>query len=311
MSAMRRIVVHLLVFSVASQAAEETPWLPRPGRTSLERKDILPREESSPQDLWGPVKDSADKSLAAGRTSWDLQGAIINGETAARGQFPWQAYIVPGSSSFCGGSLVSGSWVLTAANCVARSASYTVTLGSTSLLETQEGSVSLLSRYWIMHSGYSGVFIQNDVGLIRLPSPVVFSEYISPVRLPKHSQASETFAGRDAVVTGFGRLSSYNYTYSSTLQFARATILANDECSRYFPLDLLDSNICSVGEDSGPCDGDFGGPLVVSEDDGLFTLVGLMSFNWINCPVGAPTAYARTTSYLRWIETYSDVVVRE
>jgi secreted trypsin-like serine protease len=43
---------------------------------------------------------------------------IINGEIATRGQFPWQVAITTDNHLFCGGSLISWEWVLTAAQCV-------------------------------------------------------------------------------------------------------------------------------------------------------------------------------------------------
>jgi secreted trypsin-like serine protease len=43
---------------------------------------------------------------------------IIGGSAAERGQFPWQVGLIIESSAFCGGSLISERWVLTAAHCV-------------------------------------------------------------------------------------------------------------------------------------------------------------------------------------------------
>jgi secreted trypsin-like serine protease len=42
---------------------------------------------------------------------------ITGGYTAARGQFPWQVAIITDNWYFCGGSLISSQWVLTAARC--------------------------------------------------------------------------------------------------------------------------------------------------------------------------------------------------
>jgi len=42
---------------------------------------------------------------------------ITGGYTASRGQFPWQVAIIIDNSNFCGGSLISSLWVLTAAHC--------------------------------------------------------------------------------------------------------------------------------------------------------------------------------------------------
>nr|CAD7407042.1 unnamed protein product [Timema cristinae] len=42
---------------------------------------------------------------------------IVNGNQASRGQFPHQAALYLDGRSFCGGSLISTTWVLTAAHC--------------------------------------------------------------------------------------------------------------------------------------------------------------------------------------------------
>jgi len=42
---------------------------------------------------------------------------ITNGSTATRAQFPWQVALIIDDTSFCGGSLISSLWVLTAAHC--------------------------------------------------------------------------------------------------------------------------------------------------------------------------------------------------
>ena len=42
---------------------------------------------------------------------------ITGGSTASRGQFPWQVALTIDAAYFCGGSLISNRWVLTAAHC--------------------------------------------------------------------------------------------------------------------------------------------------------------------------------------------------
>ena len=43
---------------------------------------------------------------------------IVGGRAAVKHQFPWQVAIIPDEIWFCGGSLISDSYVLTAAHCV-------------------------------------------------------------------------------------------------------------------------------------------------------------------------------------------------
>jgi secreted trypsin-like serine protease len=42
---------------------------------------------------------------------------ITGGFPAARGQVPWQGALIINGAWFCGGSLISALWVLTAAHC--------------------------------------------------------------------------------------------------------------------------------------------------------------------------------------------------
>src|SRR5262245_41064052 len=66
---------------------------------------------------------------------------VIGGVASAPGARPWQAQLrVPGYSHYCGGSLVSPRWVLTAGHCVdGRSpGDFTVTLGEHTL-STSDG----------------------------------------------------------------------------------------------------------------------------------------------------------------------------
>ena len=43
---------------------------------------------------------------------------IYGGVPAVPGQFPWQVALIIDNMYFCGGSLISKKWVLTAAQCV-------------------------------------------------------------------------------------------------------------------------------------------------------------------------------------------------
>lgn len=51
--------------------------------------------------------------------------------------------------------------------------------------------------------------------------------------------------------------------------------------------------------------------MIVTEDDGQITLIGITSFGSGRvCENGDPTGYSRITSFFDWIETNTGVVIR-
>nr|CAD7415666.1 unnamed protein product [Timema cristinae] len=280
-------------------------------RPPQEWEEIYARQELrplTPIEVVGAVPQPAE----AGKTSvtHTPDPRIIGGASAARGQFPWQAYLILGGSGLCGGSIISSTWILTAAHCLQGFDTFSVTLGATSRAVPQIGSHTQVSRLAIIHAQYSGIFIRNDIGLIRLDSAVAFSDVITPVRLPSWSQSTNTFVNLPATVSGFGLTVGGGSTASATLNYADVTIIANSVCSRSFPLNLRDSNICTSDARSGPCNGDSGGPLVIQEADGFFTEVGIVSFGTRDCPAGSPAAFVRVTSFLDWISINTGLSIR-
>jgi Trypsin len=87
----------------------------------------------------------------------------------------------------------------------------------------EPGRVVVSTSDFVLHEEYSGVIIDNDIGLLKLseslsgPSMIIFVDFrcafnvfiadIGSVRLPSRSQATESFAGQMARVSGWGKSS--------------------------------------------------------------------------------------------------------
>ena len=73
-----------------------------------------------------------------------------------------------------------------------------------------EKTVKLKSTDFYIHPDYSAEKIMNDVGLVKLPENVPYSENIRPICLPLKRSQNEDIDGRFMVAAGWGKTSDGN-----------------------------------------------------------------------------------------------------
>jgi len=219
-------------------------------------------------------------------------------------ELPWQAGLVSDGGYFvwCGGTLISDQWVLTAAHCtISKNAEdIEVLLGEHDYYDDYEteslrAGVAEIINHW----NYDDPTTDNDYALLKLSSPVDFSAYphIRPACLPK--LASVDYAGFTGTISGWGTTESGGDT-SNVLLAANVTIISNEECRSSMGYSITDQMMCAAAPDTDTCQGDSGGPLVVPNPE-LYEVVGVTSWGY-GCAGSTPGVYARVTSALGWIE---------
>lgn len=148
------------------------------------------------------------------RKSLPQQERITNGTKAEPKQFPYQAGLLihlDQGRAWCGGTLISNRWVLTAAHCAVDINGLDIYLGATNRTDSSERWQEIIyvsKRDVYVHEGYDAASITNDIALLKLPVKLNFNDYIQPAKLPRITDdPALTYVGERAIASGWGRIS--------------------------------------------------------------------------------------------------------
>ncbi|NXL83661.1 OVCH2 protein, partial [Alectura lathami] len=246
---------------------------------------------------------------------------IVGGNPVKQGSHPWQVSLKRGQKHFCGGTIVSAQWVVTAAHCILdrNLLKYlNVTAGEHDLRIREKGEQTLPVKYVIKHPNFDPRRPMNyDIALLKLDGAFKFSSSVLPACLPHPGEKFE--AGYICTACGWGRLRE-NGVLPQVLYEVNLPILNSKECSR--ALSTLkkpiqgDTIMCAGFPDGGrdACQGDSGGPLLCRRKHGAWILAGVVSWGmgcargWIGNEKkkyyerGSPGIFTDLSIVLSWIQ---------
>ncbi|NWU70492.1 CTRL protease, partial [Pterocles burchelli] len=252
-------------------------------------------------ELWVPRCPSAGCGVPAITPQLHSSERIVNGQNAVPGSWPWQVSLQTRSGShFCGGSLISENWVVTAAHCEFNPYAHVVVLGEYDLGSSAESvQVKTVDRV-VTNPSWDPVKLNNDITLLRLSSPAQLGPRVSPVCLAPASLALPN--GLQCVTTGWGRTNPDSPDLAVKLQQATLPLVSSTQCKQYWGNQITSSMLCAGGIGASSCQGDSGGPLVYQSGN-VWTLIGIVSWGNTNCNIRIPAMYARVSQFRNWIDS--------
>lgn len=245
-------------------------------------------------------------SVECGRKA--VGSRIVGGTNARPGAWPWQVtmdYKGHPGPHWCGGSIVTPHWIVTAAHCFGNDddpKKYSIVAGEHDLNAVDGFEQNTTIEEIITHPKYNRIANHDyDVALVKLKNPIKYNNHVRPVCLAK----SDFDAGTNCYVTGWG-YTSEDGNIAQILQQAKVPLVSRETCQEGYD-DLgykISTRMRCAGYSEGKidaCQGDSGGPLVCVRNDKWY-LMGVISWGQGCARKGRYGVYADMMDLKFWVQ---------
>jgi secreted trypsin-like serine protease len=234
-------------------------------------------------------------------------GAVIGGQPAPAGAWPFAAALIDASASdtlageICGAVVVGPRTALTAAHCIAPDGSarprrrpLDVVAGRLRLKSASAARVHVVSVR--IHPGFNPDTLANDLALLELSHPVAGGARLD--------DGTVGVVGSAAMALGWGSTTAADAgDFPDALRQTTLGVEPDSACAQvygagYDPASMLCAGVPQGGRDT--CQGDSGGALVAGTQ-GAGVVIGFTSFGGVCGQAGSPGAYVRASVAASWL----------
>ncbi|XP_076033757.1 enteropeptidase-like [Oratosquilla oratoria] len=244
---------------------------------------------------------------------------IVGGSNSSPGAWPWHAALYKEGEYQCGATLINERWLVSAGHCFysATCEYWVARLGALrrgNKFPSPFEQLRHISHIFI-HPEYMDTGFLNDISMLRMEKPVIFTDFVRPVCLPPPESPIRDH--RMCTLVGWGQLFEVGRIFPDTLQEVQIPLISTVECRKrtvFIPLYRITDAMFCAGYDRGgrdACLGDSGGPLMCQEPDGRWQLVGVTSNGYGCARPHRPGVYTKVVKYLSWIDQVMELTQSE
>ncbi|XP_040192177.1 coagulation factor X [Rana temporaria] len=286
--------------------------MPRSKRSVTEEveKDASHKANNSmsPADSITPNSSNQKEVVSTAFPDYDLDfdksGRIVGGRDCKLGECPWQALLISEENEpFCGGTILSRQFILTAAHCMNQTKYFKVVVGEVNTLKNDGTESTHKVEKIIVHPKFVRATYDFDIAVVKLKEAINYTDNIIPACLPDPDFADEVLmTERQAMVSGFGRLFERG-VQATKLQMLNVPYVDRQTCKESSKFKITDNMFCAGydKEVKDACQGDSGGPHVTPYKDTYF-VTGIVSWGEGCAQQGKYGVYTKVSKLNKWLK---------
>lgn len=298
---------------------ERNTFINDPKNSTVQANAGLANYSVLPRRLEDIVQQIADRRLD------DVMPNVVGGRDTDINNYPFMLALgsvreIQGQLAFrqfCGATLISDRFAVTASHCVDGLPSVGANVGvlsnTTKLSESNTGTISKIKRI-TMHPNYISADRGYDVAVLELEQPLPLSKHTYTVALVDEQHRHWTRDDVVATITGWGALASGGQS-PDHLKVVHSKIVNPADCESAYQaigvdVENFDTQICAGVPEGGvdACQGDSGGPLFVRgvlDGEAQWFHAGATSWGTGCAAPGLAGIWARTSVLEPWIKEHA------